>query len=557
MRKIGRSEITYYNQVPPKFPAGSEVSYDLEVWTTKEDAKRLHRPGGRFASFAVTDDGINSYVITDERNLQQAVDNMKDCVWIAQNASYDLTQISQWVQLPSVKSHHCTMLFDRVLWGGFFNKYSLKDLARRYLELYISKEARSAFAVESYDQIPFMDGDMIFYNAADAVITWKIYKEQMSRAKEDHLRIWDEIDGPAMCAFLDFKGVYIDQEQWIKMVTDAEEEIATLAESFPFNPNAPGQVLTYCKDILKLKISNTNEKVLSKHTKKHKILEDLLRHRKLEKRRSTYGMNWIEMIEDDGRIYSSWDANRAESGRTASSSPNLQNIPVRDTPEFRECVIAKEGNVLVGGDYAQQEIRTMAYLSQDKNLIKLLEDGGDIYINIAEEIGKTRKETKDIVLGISYGMSPYGLAKALEVPKKEAEEIIYNFFQKFYGVYRWSMKQEKRKNYVVTAYKRRCWLNIYNSHYQRNAINSPNQGSAADMTKLAINIMHKEWCKTFPVFPMILQVHDELVAEVKEEYAQFCQGIMESSMIMAGERIIPGIPIKVEVKIGKKWSEVH
>ena len=236
---------------------------------------------------------------------------------------------------------------------------------------------------------------------------------------------------------------------------------------------------------------------------------------------------------------------------------NCQNIPVRESPEYRDCIIAAPGNVIIGGDYAQQEIRTLAYLSKDENLLKLLNEDGDIYEDIAKEIGKTRRETKDIVLGILYGMSPYGLAKMLGVDKKEAEAIIYDFFQKFYGVYQWSLKQENRKTFVTTAYGRRCWLNPYNAQHKRNAINNPNQGSAADMTKMAIAIFHKEWRKTFTVFPLILQIHDELVAEVKEEFAEFCQGIMESSMLMAGEKIIPGIPVKVEVKIGKKWSDVH
>ena len=557
MKKISRSDIVYLNQVPPRFPPGSYVAFDMETWTTKEDAQRLHRPTGQFASLAVTADGYNVYVVTEQENLQATVTNMIDCVWVAQNLSYDLRQIRRWVNIPPVQEFFCTMMFDRILWGGFFNNFSIKDLARRYLELYLSKEARSAFQVDSYHQIPFLDGDMLYYNAVDAAVTWKILQEQLKRANDDHLKIWREIDGPAMLAFLDFKGVYIDKHRWVEIAEENEKKLEDLKEKFPFNPNAPGQVLEYCNKTLKLKIASTGVKVLAKHAKKHQIIADLLYYRKIEKRRSTYGLNWIELIEEDGRIYTSWDANRAESGRVASSNPNLQNIPIRDTPEYRECIVAEDGNVIVGGDYGQQEIRTMAYISKDESLINLLEEGGDIYSNIAKEIGKSRKETKDIVLGLNYGMSIYGLAKMLEVKKDEAEEIINGFFRKFHGVYEWSLKQENRKTFVTTAYGRRCWLNPYDYKCKRNAINNPNQGSAADMTKLAINIFYKEWQKTFTDCPLILQVHDELVAEVKEEYGDFCEGIMESSMLMAGEGIIPGIPIKVEVKIGKKWSDVH
>lgn len=558
MKKILRSDITYINQVPPKFPEGSYVSYDLEAWTTKEDAKRLHRPVGEFACFSVTADGHNVYVITELENLQETANNMEDCIWIAQNAAYDIRQISRWITIPRVQEHFCTMAFDRVLWGGFFNNFSQKDLARRYLELYLSKEARSAFQVDSYAQIPFLDGDMLFYNAVDTAVTWKILQEQLKRAKADHLKVWREIDGPAMLAFLEFKGVLLDKDKWIEIAKKNDDKLEELKNSFPFNPNAPAQVKEYCNKTLKLKVSSTGEKIISKHAKKHQIIADLLLYRKLEKRRSTYGMNWIDMIEEDGRIYSSWDVNRAESGRVASSSPNLQNVPVRDTPEYRECIIAAPGNVIVGGDYGQQEIRTGAYNTQDKALIKILEDGGDIYSAVGKKIGiSDRSEAKDTVLGMDYGISAWGLSRLLDISKDEAQEIINEYFREFPEKYRWGLKQENRKTYVTTAYGRRCWLNPYDYKCQRNAINLPNQGTAADMTKLAINIFYKEWKKTFPVFPLILQVHDELVAEVKEEYAEFCQGVMESSMLMAGEQTIPGIPIKVEVKTGKKWSDVH
>ena len=558
MKKVSRSDIVYLNQIPPKFPSGSYVAYDMEAWTTKEDAKRLHRAVGEFASFAVTADGYNVYVITELENLQKTVDNSQDCIWVAQNASYDLRQLRRWVNIPPVQEFFCTMMFDRVLWGGFFNNFSQKDLARRYLELYLSKEARSAFQVDSYAQIPFLDGDMLFYNAVDAAITWKVLQEQLKRANEDHLKIWRDIDGPAMMAFLDFKGVYIDKHRWIEIAEENEKKLEELKDAFPFNPNAPAQVLEYCNKTLKLKIASTGVKILSKHAKKHQIIADLLLYRKLDKRRSTYGMNWIDVIEEDGRIYTSWDANRAESGRVASSSPNLQNLPIRDTPEYRECVIAEDGNVIVGGDYGQQEIRTGAYNTQDKTLIKILNDGGDIYSNIGKKINiESRSRAKDIVLGMDYGISAWGLARMLEVSKKEAQEIINDYFREFHEKYQWCLKQENRKTFVTTAYGRRCWLNPYDYKCKRNAINLPNQGSAADMTKLAINIFYKEWQKTFVDCPLILQVHDELVAEVKEEYGDFCKGVMESSMIIAGERIIPGIPIKVEVKIGKKWSDVH
>jgi DNA polymerase-1 len=534
------------------------VAYDLEAWTTKEDAKRLHRPVGEFGCFSVTADGYNVYVITERDNLQETVNNMRDCIWVAQNATYDLRQISRWITIPPVQEHFCTMAFDRVLWGGFFNNFSIKDLARRYLELYISKETRSAFQVDSYAQIPFLDGDLLYYNAVDTAITWKILQEQLKRAKNDHLKLWREVDGPAMLAFLEFKGVFLDKDKWIEIEENNKAKLDELTDSFPFNPNAPAQVKEYCNETLKLGLSSTGAKILAKHAKKHQIIADLLLYRKLDKRRSTYGMNWIDMIEEDGRIYSSWDVNRAESGRTASSSPNLQNILVKDTPEYRECIIAAPGNVIVGGDYAQQEIRTGAYNTQDKTLIQILKDDKDIYSEVGKKIDvNSRSQCKDIVLGMDYGISAWGLSRQLDISKDEAQKIIDDYFREFPEKHQWCLKQKRKKFFVTTAYGRRIWLNPYSHKCKRNAINGPNQGSGADMIKLAMVIFHKEWKKTFADFPLIIENHDELVAEVKEEFAEFCQGIMESSMLIAGEQTIPGIPIKVEVKTGKKWSEVH
>lgn len=542
------------------FLATDVVSFDLEIFGGIK--KKLHRPIGKFASLALCADGQTSYVITDQRELSalETILFKNRPILVAHNASFDIRQLRRWMSFPVTDRLHDTMLFERILYNGLYENYSAADLSRRYLNLYMDKSVR-----EKFEKATTLSEEMIRYNAIDAVTEWRFYQEQIQRAKKDDWKIWREIDGPAMWAFLDFKGAYVDREKWLA-IADANEAIANaLLAEFPFNPRSPAQVKKYLTSECKLNIASTNEKELANHLDVE-IVQKLLKYREVEKMRSTYGKTWAdEYIESDNRVYTSYDVNRAESGRTSSSNPNIQNIPTREHPELRECFVAPDGYVLVGGDFSQQEVRIAAYLGNDENMIAIFARKGDIYCETAsimygEPVSKAderRQRVKALVLGIIYGMSAYGLAARTGMTKEEAEEFINLFFYHFPGIKQYTINQSKATKWVKTPSGRRSWINLLSSSGKRNALNSPCQGGGADMMKRLVALMHQRWDTSLEPFPATLQVHDELVLEVKECNAEYAKTLMEQCMTESGEWCIPGVPIAYNIKIGHSWHDIH
>ena len=559
MKTIDGFEILPY--LPPPFPDDSWLSIDVEIFGLKKG--RFHKPEGVFASLALTNDGQKAYVLTDVKDLKDYFQHLlhdSDCGAVLQNASFDIFHLRRWMDFPVRKRFWDTMLCDRILWGGYYEDYSLKGLTRRYLKAHMEKDVRSDF-----EKATELTDEMIYYNAVDAVATWRIAQEQMKLYKKSHKKVWEEIDAPAMWAFLEFRGPMIDVEKW-EGIAEKNEAIADgIAQEFGFNPRSPKQVKEYLSSI-GIKVESTGAEVLERH-KSNEVVAKILEYRGVQKLASTYGKSWItKHIEEDGRVKTSYDVNRAESGRTSSSEPNLQNIPIRKSPAFRECFIAAPGNVLICGDYSQQEVRGMAYLSQDENLIEIFKSGRDVYSEVASYIYKEpitkederRQKTKSLVLGIIYGLTPFGLVREFGCSEEEAEELFSMFFARFSKVRAWMDKQQaKVDTYVRTAAGRKCWLNPYSSQAQRNACNSPSQGSAADMLKRAIANLYESWDREVELFPAVLQVHDEILIEVKAENEQYAIQTLEESMLIAGEYVIPNVPVAVEVKSGASWAQVH
>lgn len=552
-------DLVILEAVPPKANPNDWAAIDLEIYGGIKG--KLHRPIGEFASLAVTYDGRTAFVITDLDKLEATMDALEDATIVAQNAAFDVQQLRRWVDFPARDKFWDTMLVERILYNGLYDEFNLPALVRRHLGFYMEKGT-----VEEFQEAKEMSREMIRYNAIDTIGTWLVAQKQRELCKASHLRVWNDVDLPALWAFLDFKGPKLDAERWMQIAKENEMRAAELKGGFPFNPNAPAQVKSYFNQTLKLKIPDTNAETLERHAKKHSMVKDLLDYRHFDKRRSTYGENWItSYVESDGRVYPSYDVSRAETGRVAANNPNIQNIPVRDSPVYRECFVASEGHTLVGGDYAQQEIRVGAYLSQDEALIELLRSGRDIYSDIASlihgrEITKKdpeRQAAKSVVLGAIYGLSVYGLSMDLGISDEEAGDLMNTFFGRFPDLYRWMGKQQKSEKYVKTAYGRRCWLNPYNSQSLRNALNSPCQGGAADMVKIATGLFHKRWNTLIEPFPVILQVHDEIDTEVWETNIDYTKDLLHRCMIEAGEMVIPGVPVVVDIKIGKNWSQIH
>jgi len=247
----------------------------------------------------------------------------------------------------------------------------------------------------------------------------------------------------------------------------------------------------------------------------------------------------------------------------SSDSPNMQNIPARDTSEFRECFIARPGNKLVILDYSAQEPRITAYLTGDRKLKEIFLRGEDIYIGIAKELfGKEitkddplRSRMKSTILGVDYGMSPIGLARRENISTDEAEDILNTFLhKKFKAVGRWVERQKKKKKLVTTVSGRKIHLNHYSTQCENNALNAPHQGTAADMMKVVLGETYHNWDFDFP-YACVETTHDELAFDVPEDNAEEVGEWAKKIMERVGEQMCPGVSFKADYKICDSWAD--
>lgn len=316
---------------------------------------------------------------------------------------------------------------------------------------------------------------------------------------------------------------------------------------------------------------------MQKHVNDHEIVPLMLDYRSLRKLKNTYVDPLPEMLDkSDGRIHTHFMQTVAATGRLSSTSPNLQNIPIRTEKgrEIRKAFVPRDDNHwLMAADYSQIELRIIAALSEDENMVQAFKDGHDIHAATAArvygvELDKVdriqRSNAKAVNFGIIYGQSAFGLSQNLGISRKEAKEIIDNYFEQYPKIKSYmdeAKEKAKEKGYVETIMKRRRYLPdihsnnaIVRGYAERNAINAPIQGSAADIIKLAMikvfNRLEKENLQS----KMILQVHDELIFDVpkseKEQMTKLVQEEMEGAIEMI-------VPMKVEFEFAKNWLEAH
>jgi DNA polymerase-1 len=321
----------------------------------------------------------------------------------------------------------------------------------------------------------------------------------------------------------------------------------------------------------------TGEDILQRLKDKHPIMQDILDYRQLAKLKSTYVEALPNMVNSKtGRVHTNLMQAVAATGRLSSNNPNLQNIPIRTDKgkEVRKAFVARDANhVLISADYSQIELRIIAALSEDKNMIEAFKSGADIHTATAAKVYNVspqevtrdmRSAAKAVNFGIIYGQSAFGLAQNLGISNTEAKEIIENYFKQYPGIKSYmanNVKLARENGFVETIYGRRRYLPdiesgnaVVRGFAERNAINSPIQGSAADMIKLAMikidKALHEGNFKT----KMVLQVHDELIFDTPkdeiEKVSEVIKACMESAMEM-------NVPIVAEVSHGNNWLEAH
>lgn len=384
-------------------------------------------------------------------------------------------------------------------------------------------------------------------------------------------------------------GVKVDAERLLRLSEELGSRIRELEERVwalcgdCFNLNSPQQVGKVLFEKLKLpvvkrtpkKAYSTDTEVLETLAQLHEVPRLILEHRTLSKLKSTYVDVLPRLIHPrTGRVHTSFNQMATATGRLSSSDPNLQNIPVRGElgREIREAFVSEPGWVLIGADYSQIELRILAHLSGDEALIEAFRRGRDIHAETAAQVfgvppervtPEMRRQAKVINFGIVYGMTAYGLAKELGVDPKVADRYIEDYFRRHPGVKAWIegvLAEARGKGAVRTMFGRKRPIRGINSRNrnerqfaERTAINSPIQGTAADLIKKAMLAVYRE-IKGSGVAKLILQVHDELLIEVKEEHAEpLAQRVKE---LMEGVAELK-VPLVAEVAIGKNWGEIH
>src|SRR6202161_278498 len=321
---------------------------------------------------------------------------------------------------------------------------------------------------------------------------------------------------------------------------------------------------------------STAEDVLEELAATYPLPKLILEYRGVAKLKSTYTDKLPEQIDQaTGRIHTSYHQAVAATGRLSSMHPNLQNIPIRtqEGRRIRQAFVAPPGHSLVAADYSQIELRIMAHLSGDEGLLRAFAEDRDIHQATAAEVfgvaldqvsGEQRRSAKAINFGLIYGMSAFGLARQLGIARGAAQSYVDLYFARYPGVRRYmeaTREQARREGYVETVFGRRLYLPEINSrnrnmqqYAERSAINAPMQGTAADIIKRAM-ISVDAWCQSSPVpARLIMQVHDELVLEVRADFLETLVGQTRTHMIRAADL---SIPLKVDVGVGRNWDEAH
>jgi len=432
------------------------------------------------------------------------------------------------------------------------------------------------------------------YAVEDADVTYQLSNIFRPRLEREGLSgLASDIEMPLIkvLAEMERNGVILDSNELKKITAGLREDILALEKEIfdlagmEFNISSPKQL----GDILflRLKLDEnarltstkqyvTNEEILQRLAHKHPIVNKVLEYRGLKKLLSTYVEALPQLVDPGtGRIHTSFNQAVAATGRLSSNNPNLQNIPVRDERgrEIRKAFIPADGSLFFSADYSQIELRLMAHLSKDRNMISDFLSGNDIHaataakifgVDIKDVTREMRGRAKTANFGIIYGISSFGLSERLTIGRKEAKELIDGYFKSYPGVKTYmeeSIKKARGNGYVTTMFGRRRYLRDIHSRNQvvrgnaeRNAINAPIQGSAADIIKIAMIRIHENLIRQKLRSKMILQVHDELIFEVPERELEQLRDMVIFEMSDAARL---DVPLKVDWGTGKNWFEAH
>jgi DNA polymerase-1 len=584
-----------------KIIAKKEICIDTE--TTGIDANNVQLVGLSFSNtthtgyyLPVANDGDGADGAKHILEKLKPLFEDETITWIGQNLKYDFL-VLKWYGIILKGKTFDTMLAHYVIEPE--GRRSMDILSEQFLG-YAPVSIENLIGKKGKNQGTMRDvplDQITEYAAEDADITYQL-KEcfEPLLTKREVKRVFEEVENPLMQVLVDmeFEGVKVD-EQFLNEYSKVLEADIKISEErvfeqagVRFNLASPKQLGEVLFDILKIDPKAkktktgqyaTGEDVLAKLAAKHKIVDDILNFRELSKLKSTYVDALPAIVNPKtGRIHTSYAQAVAVTGRLSSTNPNLQNIPIRSERgrEVRKAFIPRDpARILVSADYSQIELRVVAAISGDPNMCDAFKQGKDIHTATAAKVygiaeadvtKEQRYKAKSVNFGIIYGQGAFGLAENLGISRTEAKEIIDNYKKEFPNIQLYMDQQinkAKEQGFVETLMGRKRWLRDINSSNftvrgfaERNAINSPIQGSAADMIKLAMIKIHREMKKQHWESKMILQVHDELVFDAVESELPALKELILSCMTTAME-LPNGVPVEAEIGQGKNWLEAH
>ena len=519
-----------------------------------------------------------------------------DILWVGQNIKYDMLML-KWYGYSLKGPIYDTMLANYVIDPD--GKRSMDMLSMKYLS-YAPVSIETLIGKKGKGQTSMREAPLEAvkeYAAEDADVTLQLKKvfDPLLLSK-DVKRVFDEVENPLVPVLIDieFEGVGLDVpflKEYSKLlevdIKQAEENIYNHA-GVKFNIGSPKQLGEVLFEKMKIDAGQkktktgqyaTGEDILQKMRHKHQVVEDILAYRELTKLKSTYVDSLPDLINPKtGRLHTSFNQAVAVTGRLSSNNPNLQNIPIRTDRgrEIRRAFISRgSGFTLVSADYSQIELRIVAAISGDENMIAAFKENKDIHTATAAKVygvaesevtGAMRRAAKAVNFGIIYGQSAFGLAENIGVSRTEAKTIIDNYFTQYPSIKQYmdrSINFAKEHGYVETVMGRKRWLkDIYSANFtvrgyaERNAINMPIQGTAADMIKLAMITIHRDIVRKGMRTRMILQVHDELVFDVPLDEVEEAQIMIKQGMSNA-MKLPHDVPLNVETGKGDNWLEAH
>ena len=523
--------------------------------------------------------------------LNKQLETLDANTWISPDLKKNLHLMKAGGFTPDERKKYFDMTVAAYLLNPLLGDYPYDGVAKDYLSIVLSSKKDYLGKLTCEQMIKEDEKKVVDYACYEAYIAWKSKEVLESNLKEKGMyELYENIEMPLVFVLYDMEkeGIRADGDKLKEYSRELAVSINKIEKRIyeeageEFNINSPKQLGVVLFEKLQLPNEkktktgySTSAEVLDKLAPDHPIVADVLEYRQLSKLKSTYADGLINFIEQDGKIHTTFNQTITATGRLSSTDPNLQNIPIRIElgKLIRKVFLPEEGHLFVDSDYSQIELRVLAHLSDDEKLIAAFKNGQDIHRSTASLVFDTpfdevtdiqRRNAKAVNFGIVYGISAFGLANDLNIGRKEAQAYIDSYFEKYPKIKAFldkTVSEAKEKGYIKTMFGRiRPIPELSSSNFmqrqfgERVAMNSPIQGTAADIIKIAMIRVHDRLLKENLKSKLILQVHDELLIETAEDEKEYVIELLEEEMHKAADL---KVSMEVGTECGYDWYDAH